>query len=106
MSDVKQCIETKLAQLQPTFIEVEDESHGHNVAPGAQSHFKVTLVSSEFAGVLPVKRHQKVYQILADELAGSVHALALHLYTPEQWAEKGQSPESPACMGGSKRRGR
>ncbi len=103
MNDVKHSIESKLAELKPTFIEVEDESHGHNVAPGAQSHFKVTLVSSEFEGLMPVKRHQKVYQLLADELAGSVHALALHLYTPEQWVERGESPESPACMGGSKR---
>lgn len=101
--EVKKSIESKLAVLKPSFIEVEDESHGHNVAPGAQSHFKVTLVSSEFEGLMAVKRHQKVYQLLAEELTGSVHALALHLYTPEQWAEKGQAPASPACMGGSKR---
>jgi BolA protein len=40
---------------------------------------------------------------LAEELAGGVHALALHTMTPEEWfAKGGQAPESPPCLGGSK----
>ena len=44
------------------------------------------------------------YSLLADELAGPVHALALHLYTPQQWSARGEaSPDSPNCRGGGGR---
>ncbi|MFL0810649.1 MAG: BolA/IbaG family iron-sulfur metabolism protein [Agarilytica sp.] len=101
---MRETITKKLkTSLAPTYMEVLDESHGHNVAEGAESHFKVTLVSDAFTGLMAVKRHQKAYQILSAELAGSVHALALHLYTPEEWqARQGRAPESPPCLGGSK----
>jgi len=33
---------------------------------------------------------------------GQFHALALHTYTPEEWAAQGSAPESPTCLGGSK----
>ncbi|MFT5083774.1 MAG: BolA protein [Lentisphaeria bacterium] len=100
---MKDIIEGKLSsRFSPVFVEVVDESHGHNVPKGAQSHFKVTVVSDLFHGMSPVKRHQAVYAILAEELAASVHALALHLYAPEEWANKKASPASPQCMGGEK----
>ncbi len=86
----------------PQHIAVDDESHGHNVPDGAESHFKVVMASANFDGKRPVQRHQLVYGALKEELAGSVHALALHLYTPGEWAEQSAAPESPACMGGSK----
>ncbi len=50
-----------------------------------------------------VARHQRMYQILADELAGPVHALALHTYSPAEWQQRqGETPASPNCLGGSK----
>ena len=98
---VAEIIETKLnAGLCPSHLEIANESHMHNVPPGSESHFKVTMVSDKFDGLRAVKRHQEVYGLLADELKSGVHALALHLYTPEEW--QGQSPNSPQCLGGSK----
>ncbi len=48
-------------------------------------------------------RHQLVYAELAELLAGPVHALAMHLYTPGEWqAREDAAPESPQCLGGSK----
>lgn len=47
---IKNVIETKLQVLQPQFLEVINESHKHNVPVGSESHFKVTIVSSEFNG--------------------------------------------------------
>lgn len=95
-------IEHKLATLEPVVVQVENESHRHNVPANSETHFKVTLVSSRFEGLMPVKRHQQVYALLADELSGPVHALALHLYTPEEWqARGGERPDSPNCRGGS-----
>ncbi|MDD9893146.1 MAG: BolA/IbaG family iron-sulfur metabolism protein [Gammaproteobacteria bacterium] len=90
------------AALNPSFIQLEDESHKHSVPEGAESHFKLVCVSEAFAGLMPVRRHQKVYGELQSELDGGLHALALHLYTPEEWAMQQQAPASPDCKGGSK----
>ncbi|SEI79156.1 BolA protein [Allopseudospirillum japonicum] len=92
-------IEAQLAELAPLYLAVENESHQHS--KGTDSHFKITLVSEVFAGLLPVKRHQKVYALLAQALNSGVHALALHLYTPEEWqARQQERPDSPGCYGG------
>lgn len=92
-------IENQLAELAPLHLVVENESHQHS--KGADSHFKITLVSEVFAGLLPVKRHQQVYALLAQALNSGVHALALHLYTPEEWQARQQKrPDSPGCHGG------
>jgi len=85
------------------YIDVTNESHMHSVPAGSESHFKVVLVSDSFAGKRLVQRHQLIYGLLAEQLAGPVHALALHTYTSDEWAEKnGNAPTSPNCLGGSK----
>ena len=101
--DMRQNIADKLqAQLAPAHLNVEDESHMHNVPPGAQSHFKVTVVSAKFSGQSLVNRHRRVNRILAEELAGPVHALALHTLSEEEWQARPDVPDSPPCRGGSK----
>ncbi|EPC01788.1 BolA family transcriptional regulator [Litchfieldella anticariensis FP35 = DSM 16096] len=98
---IQASIEDKLQALDPTYLQVENESHMHNVPVNSETHFKVTMVSSRFQGLMPVKRHQQIYAVLAEELSGPVHALALHLYTPEEWqAREGTRPDSPHCRGG------
>lgn len=87
-------------ELKPEHIEVMNESHMHGT-PSDDSHFKVVAVSSAFESQRLLQRHRLVNKILADELAGPVHALSLHLYTPAEW-EQSAVPESPACRGGSK----
>lgn len=96
-------IETKVQErLAPQEMQVENESHMHG-GPATESHFKLTAVSDEFSGLNLVKRHQLIYGLLKEEMAGSIHALALHLYTPEEWAERSQTArQSPDCRGGSK----
>jgi BolA protein len=72
------------------------------VPPNSETHFKVVVVSAEFAGRGAVARHQLIYRLLADELAGPVHALALHTYTDAEWQRRaGAAPASPECLGGS-----
>ncbi len=102
---IETAIRSKLrAAFQPMELRVVNESHMHSVPPNSETHFKVTLVSDGFEGVRKVARHQKVYAALAAELAGPVHALALHTYTPEEWQQRQESaPDSPDCLGGSKR---
>ena len=57
-----------------------------------------------FAGKRAVQRHQLVYRTLGP-LMQQIHALALHTYTPQEWAATGAAPDSPACRGGSKHDG-
>jgi BolA protein len=101
---VQSRIEDKLREaFTPLHLQVENESHMHNVPEGSESHFRVVLVSESFAGKPLVQRHRAVNGALAAELQGTVHALALHTMTPEEWFEKGgDAPESPPCLGGSK----
>ncbi len=96
-------IETALTEaLKPLHLEVVDESHLHAVPVGAQTHFKVLVVSEQFAGHGLVTRHRVVNRLLRDEFDHGLHALALHTWTPREWFEKGgTAPESPPCQGGS-----
>ena len=100
---VQEQIETALTEiLTPVVLDVVNESSQHNVPPDSETHFKVVIVSEQFVGRRKVARHQQVYGAVAEQLAGPVHALALHTYTPEEWEVQGSSPQSPDCMGGSK----
>lgn len=101
---VESDIQNLLTQtLQPQYLEVINESHMHSVPPNSETHFKVVVVAGQFEGKRSVARHQLVYSLLTDQLAGPVHALALHTYSPEEWRSREQvAPESPRCLGGSK----
>jgi BolA protein len=70
----------------PESLEVQDESHLHEGhaghRPGGQTHFRVNIVSEAFKGKSRVERHRMINAALAAELAGSVHALALHAKAP------------------------
>ena len=100
---VRENIERKLADgLDLLHLDVVNESDQHNVPPGSESHFKVVLVARNFENASLVQRHRLVYRLLAEEMAGGVHALALHTYTEAQWQELSASPCSPLCRGGSK----
>lgn len=100
---VQSTIQTKLqSRFQPRHLEVINESFMHSVPPGSETHFKVVVVSEAFDGKRSVARHQAVYQALADEVAGPVHALAIHTYTGAEWEAVAAAPDSPQCRGGSK----
>ncbi|WP_220720535.1 BolA family protein [Agarivorans litoreus] len=98
---VETLITNKLQQhFAPTHLEVVNESNMHNVPAGSESHFKVTIVSEAFEGKRLLQRHRAVNQLLAEELKNEIHALAMHTFTPAQWAEQQQIPSSPQCRGG------
>ena len=99
----KQIILKLTEALAPDKLDVVNESHMHSVPENSQTHFKVTIVSEQFADQRKVARHQTVYRCLASELEGPVHALALHTYTPKEWQARNQAaPNSPNCLGGDK----
>jgi stress-induced morphogen len=87
--------------LEPTHLEVINESHMHSVPKGSETHFKVVVVSPRFEGLAPVRRHQLVYGTLADEMKGGVHALAITSRSPSEWSASPSANDSPKCMGGN-----
>jgi BolA protein len=84
---VKARIAEKLnAAFAPQSLEVEDESHRHEGhsghRPGGQTHFRVHIVAEAFRGKSRIERHRMINQTLSAELAGGVHALAIHASAP------------------------
>ena len=80
------------AALEPVHLEIADESHrhrGHAGAADGRGHFRVTVVSSRFAGVSRIERHRLVYDALDDQLRSDIHALAVEARTPEEWEPAG-----------------
>jgi len=88
-------IERKLSEgLKPERLQILNESHlhagHHHTVSGHQetfdgngeTHFRVRIVSSHFAGLGRVERHRAVNALLADELAGPLHALAIEPAAP------------------------
>ena len=103
---IKSTIEQKLlAAFSPKYLDVVNESHMHNVAPGSESHFKVIIVSNNFEGERLIKRHRSVNSTLAEELSNHIHALAIHTYTETEWHDhyEENTPLSPKCLGGGKK---
>jgi len=101
MSTAQQINDILVDNLQPVRLDVINESHMHNVPAGSESHFKLTIVSDGFEEKTLVARHRMVNKLLAEQLAGGVHALSMHTYTAEEWQSRGgEVPESPPCLGG------
>ncbi len=73
-------IRERLAVLNPTSLEIQDDSakHAGHKAAGGGGHFQVTIVSDAFAGKSTVERHRMVYQALDDLLKqNEIHALSI-----------------------------
>ena len=89
--------------LYPTHLTLVNESHMHaGYFEGKESHFKLTVVSAAFESKRLAARHQLIYRQVAPLLTsggGSVHALAIHAYTPTEWADIATAPDSPSCAG-------
>ncbi len=103
MNPLETIIVEKLTQgLQPSHLEVLNESSKHNVPKNSETHFKIVLVSEIFTALPLIERHRKVQALLAEEWKKGLHALALHTYTPEEWTAKQSTPQTPLCRGGEK----
>ena len=84
---MRETIINKLSEaFAPESLEVQDESHLHEGhaghRPGGESHFRLYIVSDAFKGKSRLERHRMINAALAGELAGSVHALAIHAQAP------------------------
>lgn len=101
MTTRKQYIIDTLQELNPSHLEVLNESDQHAGPPGRESHFRVRVVSDFFEGKSRVNRHREINKRLKDILGqGGVHALAMELYSEAEWRKRaGVGVESPECEG-------
>ena len=71
------------AALQPASVEVIDEGHLHAGHAGeGQGHYRVRVTCAAFAGLLPLKRHRRVYDAVGDLMGHGIHALAIEAWAP------------------------
>jgi BolA protein len=86
-------IRERLAALEPTSLDLVDESAQHaghaGAAPGGQTHWRLSIVSPRFAGQPTVARHRMIYQALGELMQHPIHALAITARSPEE--SKGKS---------------
>ncbi|GEC14927.1 BolA family protein [Nitrobacter winogradskyi] len=84
---VKDNISKKLSEaFAPESLDVADESYLHEGhaghRPGGETHFRIHIVSQAFEGKSRVERHRMINTLLAAELAGPIHALAIRAMAP------------------------
>lgn len=80
-------IRERLVVLQPVKVEVEDDSHlhaGHAGARGGGGHYRLYIVSSQFAGKSTLARHRMIYCALGEMMKHEIHALNIKANTPEE----------------------
>lgn len=75
------------AALAPASLQLMDDSHlhaGHSGAEGGRGHYRVHIVSPQFAGLRPIARHQLVYRALGELMQTDIHALSIQALTPDE----------------------
>ena len=80
-------LRASLQALQPLALQIDDESAKHAAHEGAKSgggHYRLRLVSEQFAGLSRLARHRLVYDSLGQMMQREVHALSLVLQTPAE----------------------
>lgn len=82
-------IQAKLTEaLQPQQLDLVDESSHHAGHAGMkglkpeETHFRLTVVAEKFRGMPQVQRQRMIYQLLAQEFADGMHALAITAQAP------------------------
>lgn len=81
-------IQARLSLLNPSHIEIQDDSASHAGHAGAKSgggHFLLTIVSDQFAGQMTLARHRKIYELLGDMMHKEIHALSIKAHTPDEF---------------------
>ena len=80
-------IRSKLAEaFAPQTLEIVDDSARHaghaGSRPGGETHFHLVIVAAAFEGLSRVERQRRINRVLAEELAGPVHALSVRALAP------------------------
>lgn len=85
--NVARSIEQKLAALDPSRLEIADDSAlhaGHEGAKEGGGHYRLTIISPQFSGKSTVARHRMIYAALGPMMQQQIHALAIRAYAPNE----------------------
>jgi BolA protein len=86
-NDFETILRERLAGLNPVRLELIDDSAKHAGHAGARSgggHYRLLIVSAQFAGKTPLARHRLVYDALGELMRSKIHALSIQSVTPEE----------------------
>jgi len=87
-SNTAEMLRTRLSDLAPVVLELDDDSAehaGHAGAAGGGGHFSLLIVSEQFAGLNRLARHRAVLDRVGDLIPHPVHALAIRACTPDEF---------------------
>jgi BolA protein len=87
VSEILAKMHARLAVLNPTILEIIDESHKHAGHAGAREgggHYVLNIVSAQFAGNNTVARHRMIYSALGELMKREIHALTIQANTPDE----------------------
>lgn len=85
--NIADLMQQKLSKLKPESLEILDESGhhvGHEGAKAGGGHYRLTIVSREFAGKPIQLRHRMVYEALGQLMKKEIHALSIQAYAPDE----------------------
>ncbi len=89
VTDVESMLRMRLQELEPSALEIHDDSAdhaGHAGAAAGGGHFSVLIVSNAFAGISRLERHQKVLARVSDLVPFPIHALSIKALAPEEFS--------------------
>ena len=96
-NSIKSKIMDKLnAIFNPSFIDLINESHMHNVPENSETHFKLIIVSDLFKHLSLVQRHKKVFESLGVTM-DKIHALSMSTYDLNEYESNPKIIDSPEC---------
>jgi BolA protein len=86
MSDTISLLKQHLTVLEPTLLEIEDESalHAGHAGAGGGGHYRLKIICHQFSGLGRVARHRLIYQTLGDLMQTRIHALAIEAIAPNE----------------------
>lgn len=82
--DLKETIQQRLSLLEPTQLDIQDDSAAHAGHKGNNGggHFTIKMVSSHFSDKTQLKRHRLIYDLLNDLMPHKIHALSILAIAP------------------------
>lgn len=87
MNECQKQMCARLAVLNPTILEIIDESRKHAGHAGARDgggHYVLHIVSAQFVGNNTVARHRMIYSALGELMKREIHALTIQAHTPDE----------------------
>lgn len=90
MTNTINAIKTALADLSPSYLDIQDDSAlhaGHSGNTGG-GHYTVIIVSEVFTNLPLIKRHRIVYDAIGNLMGQAIHALSIQAKTPVEYTPK------------------